>query len=938
MKKVFVFLALVLASLGMTACVVQNNAQTAVKDAMVECFKDVDLSKVEANLEFKTKLGEVTLSYMSSDENVISNEGIVNRQTENVTIEITVTFTKDDYSEKKVYSVTVLAKGKTTIQEVKQCNNGEAIVVEGIVAYVVYGTEKNVPVGFYIFDETDSIYVHSSSYAETVKVGNFVHIQGEFTKYIDANSTTSAEKAGYTGAKQIIPTTLTNDNQIHSVPTSFIQETSIADLCMIPVSENITSNVYKVVANIHKSVGNGFVNYYFNDLNGVNSYYAYTTANGKDLAWLEEYDGSVRECLIAVHNCKLSASGNFWRIVPIQILDEVNVDDKTYMEYALDRLATQFSKTYDNPCTFTLATTDQQLEGAKVSYTSVSNGVTLVQKEDIYEISLNFGVELTKMEVEITLQYNDLVATRTISFEGAISKPDIETISIEEARRVPVGQQVTIQGYVVGFLYLKGTTTPAGFEIMDETSSIAVFVSTAVDTTTDITKLKIGEYVYVTGFGDLYQPREDNNHTGSIRLNQAEVLYHDWQEHELPVEYIEEKDFASLVQNPSDNNISNMVFKTTMYVERTTGSYVNYYIHDLNDPSLSMIVYSQNSGKNGPGEYAWLEQYAGKCVEAYVTLRIGAVSSKKFVWKAGVLQVLGEVATPDHLLGYFEKSTIEHLFVSEYANEATITYNVPEGATLSLDNCSSKQVSASQVGQVFTLTIASPTQTEDVTLALDFAYGTYQTTIEVSFKIVKAESITVATFREQAQRNGSTVVVEGIVSAVVKSKGATSWGFFVTDETGTLYCKTQGTVEVGDKVILKGNMDLYYGLPQFAADTTITVVSKGNEVPNNSFIKDILFANLVAASLAGEDAKLGAVVYQDVVATVHVEGANQRAYLSVGSDEIELYNYTNANYYAENYQALEALNGKNICVTLIAYNWYKTQYTYVIANYTVVEE
>ena len=222
-------------------------------------------------------------------------------------------------------------------------------------------------------------------------------------------------------------------------------------------------------------------------------------------------------------------------------------------------------------------------------------------------------------------------------------------------------------------------------------------------------------------------------------------------------------------------------------------------------------------------------------------------------------------------------------------------------------------------------------------MALDFAYGNYQTTIEVSFKIVKAESITVAAFREQAQRNGSTVIVEGIVSAVVKSKGATSWGFFVTDETGTLYCKTLGTVEVGDQVILKGNMDLYYGLPQFAAGATITVVSKGNAVPNNSFIQDILFANLAAASLAGEDAKLGAVVYQDVVATIHVEGTSQRAYLSVGNDEIELYNYTNANYYAENYQALEAFNGKTIRVTLIAYNWYKTQYTYVIPNYTVVE-
>lgn len=171
------------------------------------------------------------------------------------------------------------------------------------------------------------------------------------------------------------------------------------------------------------------------------------------------------------------------------------------------------------------------------------------------------------------------------------------------------------------------------------------------------------EFVYVEGYGDLYQPREDHNHTGSIRLNNAEVLYHDWQEHELPTHAIEEVVFKDLVNNPSDNNITNMVFKTQIYVERSSGSYVNYYIHDIHDPSLSTIVYSQNSGKNGPAEYEWLKPYAGKCVEAYVTLRIGAVSSGKFIWKAGVLQVLGEVDTPEALVGYFEKQKLRDYLI-----------------------------------------------------------------------------------------------------------------------------------------------------------------------------------------------------------------------------------------------------------------------------------
>lgn len=395
--------------------------------------------------------------------------------------------------------------------------------------------------------------------------------------------------------------------------------------------------------------------------------------------------------------------------------------------------------------------------------------------------------------------------------------------------------------------------------------------------------------------------------------------------------------FKDLVNNPSDNNITNMVFKTQIYVERSSGSYVNYYIHDIHDPSLSTIVYSQNSGKNGPAEYEWLKPYAGKCVEAYVTLRIGAVSSGKFIWKAGVLQVLGEVETPEALVGYFEKTKIEGLFDNEYADSAVIEYEVLEGSNIVLSHSSSDAVTAVQEGNLFQIHIATPTQTEDVSISLVLTYGSTETTIDIFFKIVKAEILTIEQFREKATKNGETVIVEGIVSSIVKSSGATKWNFYITDETGTIYCKTQAAVEVGDKVLIKGNMDLYYGLPQFADGSTITILSQGNAVPTSSFLKDKTLEDVAVDSKAGENALLGGIVYMDVEATVHVSASGERAYLSLGSVEIDLYNYTNAKYYAENYQELEALNGKTIVVTLVSFNWYKTQYTYVIANYIVVE-
>lgn len=108
-------------------------------------------------------------------------------------------------------------------------------------------------------------------------------------------------------------------------------------------------------------------------------------------------------------------------------------------------------------------------------------------------------------------------------------------------------------------------------------------------------------------------------------------------------------------------------------------------------------------------------------------------------------------------------------------------------------------------------------------------------------------------------------------------------------------------------------MDLYYGLPQFADGSTITILSQGNAVPTSSFLKDKTLEEVAVDSKAGENALLGGIVYMDVEATVHVSASGERAYLSLGSVEIDLYNYTNAKYYAENYQELEAFKWKNNC-------------------------
>ena len=125
-------------------------------------------------------------------------------------------------------------------------------------------------------------------------------------------------------------------------------------------------------------------------------------------------------------------------------------------------------------------------------------------------------------------------------------------------------------------------------------------------------------------------------------------------------------------------------------------------------------------------------------------------------------------------------------------------------------------------------------------------------------------------------------------------------------------------------------MDLYYGLPQVASSATVTIISTGNTVDATSFNQQATINDLATNNTLGEAGRCGALVYMNVEATLHV--SSERVYISVGDVEIDLYNYTNAKYYAENYQPLESLDGKVVVLDLVAYNWYKTQYTYVVAK------
>ena len=157
--------------------------------------------------------------------------------------------------------------------------------------------------------------------------------------------TKNAKLYGYKGACQLEdPILISNDKGNHEFDKSWIQETTVKEILDTPVSENITTMLYKVTAVINKAEGKGFVNYYINDLDGQTGTYTYTQCSGSDFAWLDKFDGKICNVYVMALNAKSSSSGCIFRFLPVQVEEikdyvfDMNKAAQFALDYAVDGL------------------------------------------------------------------------------------------------------------------------------------------------------------------------------------------------------------------------------------------------------------------------------------------------------------------------------------------------------------------------------------------------------------------------------------------------------------------------------------------------------------------------------------------------------------------------------------------------------------------------
>ena len=501
---------------------------------------------------------------------------------------------------------------QATIAEARDVEKGGKVKVSGVVARITYANGM-IPSGFFLIDNTNSIYVYDSELAARVQDGNQITILAEKDYWILDSEQYNADKFGYKGCNQLTNAVLvSNDEAINEFDSSWIQSTTIKKIMDTPVSEDITTTIFKVNAIVKKTPGSGFTNYYLDDLDDKTGSYSYTQCNGSDYEWLDAFDGKICTVYLTVINAKSTTAGCVYRFVPILVKDE-NFDVSTVdpAQFAVEYFGMdQFMGEYTgDPALELLTGVDSELlgfEGVQLSYATSDSAVLNVDGNVLH--CLKSGTAT----ITVTATYGDKTFSADVVITVAIPEPPAEDYStVADAIAAQVGDVLTVQGIVGPSLVNR-----SGFYLIDDTGIIAII--TDADT---LAQVQPGHQVVLeakrhnnTKGGDTYY--------GQTCLIDAKLVTNAYGSHAYADDF-----FVTGMTLADFYNLDVLVdYSTTVFVVKAevmvqeTAYYTNIKLKS-GDTEVTLFCSSA-------GQYSWLKAYAGQ--EITVELAACNWNDKKF--------------------------------------------------------------------------------------------------------------------------------------------------------------------------------------------------------------------------------------------------------------------------------------------------------------------
>ena len=517
-----------------------------------------------------------------------------------------------------------------TLADAREAATDTLVKVSGVVAQITYANGR-IPSGVILVDGTSSIYVHGTDVAGQVQIGNTIEVAASKTYWILDDEKGNAEKFGYQGSCQLENAILlSNDKEVSGFDKSWIAETTIKDILDTPVSENFTNKIFKVNALVSKVEGTGFVNYYFNDIDGVTGSYTYTQCNGSDFGWLDEFHGKICTVYIVVQNAKSTSSGCVFRFLPIEVIDEgyqFNIDKAA--EYAVIYHAMdQFLNVYNaDPALELLTSVSSELlgfEGATLSYASSNESVVYFTEEN-GKIIMHCG-ENGNATVTVTGSYNGVDYSDTVEIE-VLDPENIDSITVAEAIVAEVDSTVTVRGIVGPSVVNKN-----GFYLFGEDGSV---IAVLVDELTQFEGLEIGHEVILTGTRERYVKNDASTIAGQSCIVNAEIVANLFGNHKYSTEkFITDSSVEEFYALDATVDYSTSVYVLNVTIKYTKSAYSSNYNLYSTESNTYISLYC-----SGAGQYSFLEQFDGQTV----TVEIAACNwNDKNYWRGCILAVITE--------------------------------------------------------------------------------------------------------------------------------------------------------------------------------------------------------------------------------------------------------------------------------------------------------
>ena len=505
-----------------------------------------------------------------------------------------IEFNENDYTE-------------MTVDAARETAKGSLVKVSGVVAKITYANGY-VPSGFYLIDNTNSIYVYDGQIAARVAEGNTVTVYAEKDFWILGTEETNANKFGYTGCNQLTNVVnFTNDEGNTAFDTSWITESTVKEIMDTPVSENITTTIFKVTALIKKAPGTGFTNYYIDDIDGHTGSYVYTQCNGGDFAWLDEFDGKFCTVYLSAINAKSSTSGCVWRFLPVAVIDEgYTFDVNEAPKYAVTYHGlTQFLASYTGDPAIVLETLVSSellgFEGATLTYASSDENVVYFTNEN--GVITFHGKDAGTATITVSASHGNNTYSETI--EITIKENiAIDSITVADAIATPFDTDVVVKGIVGPSLVNRD-----GFYLFGEDGSMIAVIVSSKDA---FEGLAIGNEIVISGMRERFIKDDTYTTYGQDAIVNAVIVANYYGNHEYSTEkFITDKNLAHIAALDATVSHSTEVYILTATVKVVDAQYYsNIY---LVDGETELLLYCSSAS-----QYNWLKAYNGQAITVEV--------------------------------------------------------------------------------------------------------------------------------------------------------------------------------------------------------------------------------------------------------------------------------------------------------------------------------